>query len=115
MSPRRVWALTWLAIQDSLRRRVVIVFVVFIVVLSFAGWFLDPGSEHPLRLYISFVLTSTSYLVLLLVLFLSALSLPTDLKSEDPAHDRHQAGPPERNRPGANARLHGGGNAAAWW
>jgi ABC-type transport system involved in multi-copper enzyme maturation permease subunit len=82
ISPRRVWALTRLAIQDSLRRRVVIVFVVFIVVLSFAAWFLDPGSEHPLRLYISFVLTSTSYLVLLLVLFLSALSLPNDLKAK---------------------------------
>ncbi|MBN1590386.1 MAG: hypothetical protein JW888_12800 [Pirellulales bacterium] len=82
MSPRRVWALTWLAIKDSLRRRVVIVFVLFLILLLFAGWFLDPGSDHPLRLYISFVLTSTSYLVLLLMLFLSAFSLPADLKSK---------------------------------
>ena len=82
MSPRRVWALSWLAIKDSLRRRVVVVFILFVVLLLFAGWFLDPGSDHPLRLYITFVLTSTSYLVLLLMLFLSALSLPTDLKNK---------------------------------
>jgi len=82
MSPRRVWALTRLAIKDSLRRRVVVVFVVFLLLLLFAGWFLDPSSDHPLRLYIGFVLTATSYLVLLLMLFLSALSLPTDLKNK---------------------------------
>ena len=82
MSPRRVGALTWLAVKDSLRRRVVVVFGVFLVLLLFAGWFLDPGSDHPLRLYISFVLTSTSYLVLLLMLFLSTLSLPADLKNK---------------------------------
>jgi len=82
MSPRRVWALAWLAVKESLRRRVVVVFALFLVLLLFAGWFLDPGSDHPLRLYISFVLTATSYLVLLLMLFLSAMSLPADLKNK---------------------------------
>ena len=47
MSPRRVSALAWLSIKESIRRRVVIVFIVFIVILSFAGWFLDPGSINP--------------------------------------------------------------------
>ena len=82
MSPRRIWALTWLAVRDALRRRIVVVFGVFIVVLSFAGWFLDPGTDEPARLYLSFVLTATSYLVLLLALFLSVFSLPADLKSK---------------------------------
>ncbi|HLA83636.1 MAG TPA: hypothetical protein VJL29_02495, partial [Thermoguttaceae bacterium] len=82
MSPRRLGALAWLAVKDSLRRRVLIVFILFLLLLLFAGWFLDPGNEHPLRLYIGFVLTATSYLVLLLMLFLSALSLPTDLKNK---------------------------------
>jgi len=81
ISPRRVGALTWLAVKESIRRRVVVVFAVFIVLLLFAGWFLDPGSINPARLYLSFVLTSTSYLVLLLVLFLSVFSLPADLKN----------------------------------
>ena len=81
ISPRRVAALAWLAIKESIRRRVVVAFAVFIVILLFAGWFLDPGSDHPARLYLSFVLTATSYLVLALVLFLSAFSLPADIKS----------------------------------
>jgi len=81
MSPRRVAALTWLSIKESIRRRVVVVFAIFILVLSFAGWFLDPGSVNPGRLYLSFVLTATSYLILLLALFLSSLSLPADIKN----------------------------------
>jgi hypothetical protein len=82
MSPRRVAALAWLAIKESMRRRVVVVFAVFILVLLFAGWFLDPGTGDPAQLYITFVLTTTSYLVLLLVLFLSSLSLPADIQSK---------------------------------
>jgi hypothetical protein len=81
MSPRRVWALSWLAVKESIRRRVVAVFAVFIVILLFAGWFLDTGNSDPAKLYLSFVLTATSYLVLLLALFLSAFSLPADIKS----------------------------------
>ena len=81
LSPRRVWALARLAIQESIRRRVVVVFAVFILILLFAGWFLDPGSVDPARLYLGSVLTITSYLVLLLVLLLSSLSLPADIKN----------------------------------
>lgn len=81
ISPRRVGALAWLAVKESIRRRVVVVFAVFILVLLFAGWFLDPGSIDPARLYLNFVLTTTGYLVILLLLFLSSLSLPADIKS----------------------------------
>jgi hypothetical protein len=81
LSPRRVWALAWLAVKESIRRRVVVAFAVFVVVLLFAGWFLDPSSAHPGRLYLDVVLSATSYLVLLLALFLSALSLPNDIRN----------------------------------
>ncbi len=81
MSPRRVWALAWLAVKESVRRRVVVVFGLFVVILLFAGWFLDVGSSDPAKLYLSFVLTATTYLVLLLALFLSAFSLPADIRS----------------------------------
>lgn len=80
-SPRRVYALARLAVQESLRRRVIVVFAVFIVILLFAGWYLDTGSEDPARLYISFVLTATNFLMLLLGFLLSTFSLPTDLKN----------------------------------
>ena len=49
--------------------------------LLFAGWFIDPASPDPARLYLDLVLTTTGYLMLLLALFLSALSLPADIKN----------------------------------
>jgi hypothetical protein len=81
ISPRRVMALSWLAVKESIRRRVVVVFAIFILVLLYAGWFLDPKSTNPALLYLSFVLTATSYLVLVMALFLSTLSLPADIKN----------------------------------
>ncbi|MGW8257206.1 MAG: ABC transporter permease [Thermoguttaceae bacterium] len=81
ISPRRVSALSWLAVKESIRRRVVVVFAIFILILLYAGWFLDPKSTNPALLYLSFVLTATSYLVLLMALFLSTLSLPADIKN----------------------------------
>lgn len=79
-SPRRVLALARLAIQEAIRRRVIVVFGVFILVLLFAGWFLDRESIDPARLYLDFVLTATTYLLWLLALFISSLSLPADFK-----------------------------------
>ncbi len=81
ISPRRIFAIARLAFKESIRRRVLAVFVVFVIALGFAGWFLDRNSEHPARLYLSFVLTTTNYLVLLLAIFLSAFSLPNDIKN----------------------------------
>ena len=81
VSPRRVLAIANLSFKESIRRRVLVAFAVFVLVLLFAGWFLDTGSEDPARLYIGFVLTSTTYLIMALSLFLSAFSLPSDIKS----------------------------------
>jgi hypothetical protein len=81
LSPRRVIALAQLAIKESIRRRVVAVFAVFILLLLFAGWFLDSTNIDPARMYLNFVLTATSYLVLLLAMFLSSLSIPADIKN----------------------------------
>lgn len=81
-SPQRIYALSRLAFQEAIRRRVLVVMAVFIVGLLFAGWFLDPGSSNIARLYISFVMTGTSFLVMLLGLFLSCFSLPADIKNK---------------------------------
>ena len=75
-------ALTRLAVLEARRRLVLVAFVVFLVVLSFAGWFLDSGSDDPAELYLSFVMSATSYLVLMLALFLSVFSLPNDLAKQ---------------------------------
>ncbi len=81
ISPRRIWALSVLALKESLRRRIIVVFAIFLGLLLFAGWYLDPRSQDPAKLYLEFVLLSTSYLVLLMVLLLSTMSLPTDIKN----------------------------------
>jgi len=80
-SPRRVWALARLAVQESLRRNVLVVLALFALVLTFAGWFLDPSSVDPGRLYIGFILGATSLLVCLVTLVLAVFSLPADIKS----------------------------------
>jgi ABC-type transport system involved in multi-copper enzyme maturation permease subunit len=80
-SPRRILALSRLAFKEAIRRRVLFVIGLFVVILLLAGWFLNPESDDPARLYISFVLTATNYLVLALALFISAFSLPQDIES----------------------------------
>ena len=80
-SLRRTLAMTMLAVRESIRRRVLIAFAVFVVVMLLAGWYLDVKSDQPARLYLSFVLTTSNYLVMLLALFLSTFSLPNDFKN----------------------------------
>ncbi|MGN6135861.1 MAG: ABC transporter permease [Aureliella sp.] len=79
---RRTHAIARLAFQEAVRRKVLAVVAVFIVGLLFAGWFLDPNADYPARLYIESVLTGTSWMVLLLGLFLSCFSLPADIKNK---------------------------------
>ena len=79
---QRLWAITWLAMQESLRRWVLVVFAVFVLALLAAGWFLDVRSDHPARVYLSFVLTATEFLLLPVAVVLSAFSLPGDIKSK---------------------------------
>ncbi len=81
-SPGRVWALARLAIQESLRRNVLVVLAVFAAVILFAGWFLDPTNVDPGRLYLGFVLGATSLLVSSVILILAVFSLPSDIKSK---------------------------------
>jgi hypothetical protein len=78
---RRIAAMAKLAALESIRRRVLIVFFIFALLLLFAGWFLDPASDHPARLYISFVLTATERLMLAMAILLSTFSLPNDIKN----------------------------------
>jgi len=81
-SPRRVWALARLAVKESFRRRVVVALVIFLLILLFASWFLKTGYQEPGKLYLSFVLTATTYLVLLIALLVSAFSLPAEFSSK---------------------------------
>jgi len=79
---RRVWALARHAYKESVRRRVFVALIVFFVVLMFGGWFLQAGVREPGRLFFGFALTTSTYLVLLMALLISAFSLPTEFKSK---------------------------------
>ena len=82
MSGRRIWALARLAIQESLRRNVLVVLGLFALIILFAGWFLDPASVNPGKLYLGFILAATNLLVCLVTLVLSVFSLPADIKAK---------------------------------
>lgn len=82
VSSRRVGALAWLTIKEAIGRRVTVVVVIFLLALLFAGWFIDPTTLEPHRLYLNFVLGSTNYLVLLLMVFLTAFRLPSDIQKK---------------------------------
>lgn len=81
MSFRRIFAMAKLAIKESIRKKVLVVVGIFIVGMMFAGWYLDENADYPARLYISFVLTMTNYMVIVLGLFVSCFSIPADIKS----------------------------------
>ena len=82
MSLRRIWALSRLAVQESLRRNVLVVLGIFALIVLFAGWFLDPTSVNPGKLYLGFILAATSLLVCLVTLVLSVFSLPADIRGK---------------------------------
>jgi hypothetical protein len=82
MSWRRIFALARLAVQESLRRNVLVVLPLFALLVLFAGWFLDPASTNPGKLYIGFIVAATNLLVCLVVLVLAVFSLPADIKAK---------------------------------
>jgi len=79
-SPRRLMAMTWLAAQEAIRRKILVAFAVFVIILLFAGWFIDRRTSDPAQLYISFVLGTSNFLLLVLGIFISTFSLPNDIK-----------------------------------
>lgn len=81
ISPRRAGAVALLAVKESVRRKVLLaVFALFLVILAISAWFLVGRTEHPARTYIGNVFGWTTLLVWLLAIFLSAFSLPNDIR-----------------------------------
>jgi ABC-type transport system involved in multi-copper enzyme maturation permease subunit len=80
-SLRRTLAVARVAMHEAIRHKVVIAFAVFLLLLLFAGLFLDVENSNPARTYLSFVLTTTNFLLIMMALLLSAFSLPNDIKN----------------------------------
>lgn len=84
MSPRRVGAMAHLVARESWRRKTLAVFVVFGILFLFAGWFLSPSNSDPIiriPIYVAFVLTAISWLILPAVFLMSCWGLPDDIKA----------------------------------
>ena len=80
-SLRRTLAMAQLTVLEAIRRKIIWAFVVFVLLLLFASLFLDGISDNPARIYLSIVLNSTYFLILLLSVVLSTFSLPNEVKN----------------------------------
>ncbi|MEM1061339.1 MAG: hypothetical protein AAGJ97_03310 [Planctomycetota bacterium] len=82
-SPARVWALAVLTWREAVRRRVLLVFVVFAVLFMFGSWFLN-GVETRTDLlvprFVQFVLKTIGYLLFPVSLLLACWGLPEDIR-----------------------------------
>ena len=84
LSPRRVLALATLTFREAVRRKALLVFVVFALLFMFGGWFLSSSGERPdeqAKVYISFVLRVIGWLTLPVVLLLSCWGIPEDIRA----------------------------------
>ncbi|MBL8818500.1 MAG: hypothetical protein JNL58_20905 [Planctomyces sp.] len=82
LNPRRIFALASLTFKDAVRRKALLVFVVFIALLMFAGWFISDSTGRPelqVKKHIALVLTSIAWLTLPVVIYLSCWVIPEDI------------------------------------
>lgn len=84
LSPRRIWALSKLTFIEAYRRKALAVFVVFALLFMFAGWFMGGNDSEitadQVKVYISFVLRTISWLTLPMALVLSSFGIPEDIR-----------------------------------
>lgn len=85
LSLRRVWALALLTIKESVRRKALLVFVLFALLFMFAGWFMPTTDIRPdlsVKNHVSLVLQrAIPWLILPLALLLACWGLPEDIKA----------------------------------
>lgn len=83
MSATRVGAISNLTILESIRKKALVVFVIFAILFMFAGWFLQDSvakEDLQVKVFVSFVLKVISWLVLPVMLLLACWGIPTDIK-----------------------------------
>ena len=80
---KRTMAIAKLTFKEAIRRKALMVFVVFCILFMFAGWFLAGSADRPqlrVKSYISFVLTAITWLLLMVMLLLSCWGIPEDIR-----------------------------------
>lgn len=83
ISPRRILAVVGLTLKEAWRRKALLVFVVFAVLLMFGGWFLTDSNDREdlqVSVHIPFMLTTITWLILPVTIFLSCWGIPEDIR-----------------------------------
>jgi PDZ domain len=81
---RRIWAVAILTIREAIRRKALLVFVIFGVLFMFGSWFLtsaDEKADIQIQRHVVFVFTAVSWLVLPVILMLACWGIPEDIKA----------------------------------
>jgi ABC-type transport system involved in multi-copper enzyme maturation permease subunit len=82
-STRRLWAIAWHSILESIRRRMLLaVFGVLVVIFMFGGWFLPSKPTEQVKVYVSFVFLSSTLIAVAAGWLLACLSLPSDIRDK---------------------------------
>ena len=84
VSPRRIWAVSMLTFREAIRRKVLLVFVVFAILFMFAGWFLSANNARAalqVEVHVAFVLKTISLLSIVVMVILACWGLPADIKA----------------------------------
>lgn len=84
LSFRRIWAIATLTFKEAIRRKALLVFVIFAVLFMFGSWFLtsaDEKADIQIERHVVFVFTAVSWLVLPVVLMLACWGIPEDIKA----------------------------------
>ena len=81
LSPRRIAALAGLAVKEALNRKALYVLFVLAFLFAAANLFLrTPSADLPAKPYVSFVLTTITWVLVPVALLLSCWGLPADIK-----------------------------------
>ncbi len=83
ISPKRIFAICDLTIKEAIRKKTLLVFVIFAILFMFAGWFIGGTTDRPdlqVRVLVSFVLRTISWLILIVIPLLACWGIPTDIK-----------------------------------
>ncbi len=80
---RRIWALAKLSYKEAVRRKVLWVFLAFLLIFLFPPkWFFPIKPEDEVRTYVSVIYWAMTPLLLLTAAVLAAFSIPNDLRNQ---------------------------------
>ncbi len=80
LSWTRIWAIAVHSLKEAVRRRVLLVLIIFGLVFLFAGWYFRVPPADQVKTYVSFIFRTIGILLFLVALLLACTSLPADIQ-----------------------------------